>query len=215
MSKYKSAKSLGTDDGFHGEPALCGKSIVHVAQRIISSKVNKPDTANEAMDNTIKSTMYQQHIQDDLRKATGSSKSLPVTPIASPISTPDTSPKSRRRNNTNRYFTGPFVADQNKYHGWILSGLLGRTREDITTQKFQEEASEPLDFVPSRFLNRKKSISSHNLIYLGQEESSTAAATVNVEQQNQQQSQNAGHNTVYRAKPSELREMNFWSPTSM
>ncbi|XP_033213449.1 uncharacterized protein LOC117170647 isoform X2 [Belonocnema kinseyi] len=173
-------KSQGTDDGFHGTPALCGKSIVHVANQMMSG-FNKTENTENAFPK--------------------GSKSLPVTPIASPMSTPDSSPKTRRRHG-NRFFTGAFVPDKEKYQGsWLLAGILGQTREIVSTKIEEEEETTP-ESIPPRALSRKKSISSQNLTYLGKDEKSTTT-----EKQTK--------TSVFQAKPSELREMNFWSPTSM
>ncbi|XP_031847457.1 uncharacterized protein LOC116433467 [Nomia melanderi] len=185
------AKSQGIDDGFHSEPALCGKSIVLVANQIMSNKFHKTFAAEQA--------------ESQPKKG---SKSLPATPLTSPAGSPDSSPKARRRTPSNRYFTGPFLLDREKYQGgWILASILGQSRE-IVTAKIDEEdesnvdaASSPAQPPPSRLLNRKKSISSQNLTYVGTDEKSTAEKSV--------------YSNVFQAKPSELREMNFWSPTSM
>lgn len=180
-------KSQGTDDGFHGEPALCGKSIVHVASQMMSGKFTKvftSDSRSQQTENSVKSV----------------SKSLPATPLTSPTGSPDSSPKARRKIH-NRYFTGAFVPDKEKYQGnWILAGILGQSREVITAKIDEEDELFP-DMEPRKPLNRKKSISSQNLTYIGKEEKSADKSSVYV--------------NVLEAKPSELREMNFWSPTSM
>lgn len=131
------------------------------------------------------------------------SKSLPVSPITSPISTPDNSPKSRRRlGQPNRFFTGAFISDRDKYPGgWILSGLLNQSRE-IVGHKIAEEDETP-QIGPKRPLSRKKSISSQNLSYIIKDKMLTEE-TANIQPGN-----------AIQAQPSELREMNFWSPTSM
>lgn len=191
-------KSQGTDDGFHSEPALCGKYIVHVAnQLMMSSKIG-----------AVSSKSHNEEVESVPKMG---SKSLPATPLTSPMTTPDISPKVRRKLHSNRYFTGPFVPDREKYQGgWILASLLGQSRDIFTTKIEEEEEEEEekkkkknnnnngLDIVPPKSaLNRKKSISSQNLTYISKEEKS------------------AVYTNVFQAKPSELREMNFWSPTSM
>ncbi|KAI4488471.1 hypothetical protein M0802_011577 [Mischocyttarus mexicanus] len=184
----KPAKSQGTDDGFHGEPALCGKSIVHVVNKMMSNKFNKPPNSSV--------TPVEQEI--NLNKG---SKSLPATPLASPITTPDSSPKSRRKAHANRYFTGSFIPDRDKYQGsWLLASLLGQSRE-ILTSRIEEEEDSGIDLAPPNTLSRKKSISSQNLTYIGKDEKT--------------QEKSSSQTNVFQARPSELREMNFWSPTSM
>lgn len=181
-------KSLGTDDGFHGASALCGKSIVHVANQIMSGKINKTQSSSEFRPE-----------QTDNAFPKGS-RSLPATPLASPMSTPDSSPKSRRRVHGNRFFTGAFVPDREKYHGsWILAGILGQPREMVAPKIEEEEEITP-ENIPTRTLSRKKSISSQNLTYVGKDDKSTEKQSIT---------------SVFQAKPSELREMNFWTPTSM
>ncbi|KAK0161387.1 hypothetical protein PV327_009863 [Microctonus hyperodae] len=186
-------KSQGTDDGFHGEPARCGKSIVHVANRIMSGALGKK--------------IDQIHVDEQMEKSgepkIGSSKSLPVSPITTPISTPDSSPKVQRRAQGNRFFTGAFIPDRDKYQGrWILSSLFNQSRE-VIGNKIEEE-DESIGIVKPKILNRKKSISSQNLSYLGNEKF------------NEEKTNDTATNSVgFQAEPSELREMNFWSPTSM
>lgn len=123
--------------------------------------------------------------------------------MTSPNGTPDNSPKSRRRAYGNRYFTGAFVTDgERQKNGWLLSSILGQSRELIVPKKIEEEEDEITpDQVPTRALNRKKSISSQNLTYVGKEDDKLAAVT--------------NTTNVFQPQPSELREMNFWSPTSM
>ncbi|XP_032668274.1 uncharacterized protein LOC116842741 isoform X2 [Odontomachus brunneus] len=177
-------KSQGTDDGFHGEPALCGKSIVHVANQMMSGKFTKLFTSDSR----------QQQMETSVKNV---SKSLPASPLATPTGTPDSSPKARRKIHANRYFSGAFVPDKEKYQGsWILASILGQSRE-IVTAKIDEEDEFFADVEPNKPLNRKKSISSQNLTYIGKEEKSTDKTS------------------VYVNVPSELREMNCWSPTSM
>lgn len=183
----KPAKSQGTDDGFHGEPALCGKSIVHVANQMMSTKFNKPQSSVTSVEEEI-----------NLNKG---SKSLPATPLASPITTPDSSPKARRKVHSNRYFTGAFIPDRDKYQGsWIFASILGQSRE-ILTSRIEEEEDSGIDLAPPKTLNRKKSISSQNLTYIGKDEKTPGKSS--------------SQTNILQARPSELREMNFWSPTSM
>ncbi|XP_011307521.1 uncharacterized protein [Fopius arisanus] len=190
LQKSPQTKSQGTDDGFHGEPARCGKSIVNVATRMMLGTLNKKSEQH------VNSKMEKNEIL--IRKG---SQSLPVTPIASPTSSPEGSPKSRRRAQGNRYFTGSFIPDRDKYQGgWLLSSILSQSRE-IVGNKIEEE-DEVADVVPPKTLSRKKSISSQNLSYLGKEDTTPKTSITQA-------------TVTFQAKPSELREMNFWSPTSM
>lgn len=179
-------KSQGIEDGFHRESALCGKSIVLVASQMMSNKFHENFSAEQAGNQPKKG-----------------SKSLPATPLTSPSGSPNTSPKSRRRVPSNRYFTGPLLPDREKYQGgWILASIFGRSREIVTGKINEEdETSTEISAVPPRALTRKKSISSQNLTYIGSDEKSVDKSAV--------------YSNVFQAKPSELREMNFWFPTSM
>lgn len=189
-------ETKGTDDGFHSEPARCGKSIVTVANKLMqSSNVFKKTDDHKTNENMDKINNLQQKV----------SKSLPVTPIASPTSTPEGSPKSRRRNNGNRYFTGSFIPE--KYQGgWLLTKILSNSRE-IVGNKIDEGDESAIEVIPHRALTRKKSISSQNLSYLGKDDVSTVKPTIKVTSTPQ--------TVTLQVEPSELREMNFWSPTSM
>ncbi|XP_015521629.1 uncharacterized protein [Neodiprion pinetum] len=187
-------KSQGIDDGFHGQSALCGKSIVHVANQMMSGKVTKGFS--------IETNQIQESAQCSSRKE---SKSLPATPLTSPASTPDNSPKQRRKlMQSNRFFTGAYLPDKEKYQGgWILASILGQQRETVVTKIEEEDESEDVASPILRNLNRKKSISSQNLTYIPKTDTAAPSSNKNV------------YTNVFQAKPSELREMNFWSPTSM
>ncbi|XP_043600430.1 uncharacterized protein LOC122575486 isoform X2 [Bombus pyrosoma] len=182
----KITKSQGVDDGFHGEPALCGKSIVLVANQMMSNKFHETISAEQAASQPRRG-----------------SKSLPVTPVASPSGSPSGSPKARRRVSSNRYFAGASLLDREKYQGgWILASIFGQSREFVTgkIEEEEDEANIEAATAPLRSLARKKSISSQNLTYVGSDEKSEKSAA---------------YPNAFRAKSSQLREMNFWSPTSM
>lgn len=180
-----------TDDG---EAGLYSKSIVHVANQVMSTKF-----AKVFLSDSQGSQQTKEQGRDLYSVRNIVSKSLPATPITSPTVTPDSSPKVRRKViHSNRYFTGPFVPDKEKYHGsWILGSLLGQSREIVTT-RIEEENELSVEPDPRNMtLNRKKSISSQNLTYVGKESSDGSSTS------------------VLENKASELREMNCWSPTSM
>ncbi|XP_050484731.1 uncharacterized protein LOC126870747 isoform X1 [Bombus huntii] len=181
----KITKSQGVDDGFHGKPALCGKSIVLVANQMMSNKLHETVSAEQAASQPRRG-----------------SKSLPATPVASPSGSPSGSPKARRRVSSNRYFAGASLHDCGKYQGgWILASIFGQSRELVTSKiEEEDEANIEVATAPLRSLARKKSISSQNLTYVGSDEKSEKSAA---------------YPNAFRAKPSQLREMNFWSPTSM
>lgn len=119
------------------------------------------------------------------------SKSLPASPLGSP--------KSMRKAQPNPYFTG--AVDQRApptTGGWFLSSLLGIQRDVATStssvvSNISEEAEEAID------------------VTAGSSVASAAAGT----NSNNSAAANFMNAKVLKAKPSELREMNFWSPTSM
>lgn len=103
-------------------------------------------------------------------------------------SSPLTSPNSSpksKRRLQNKYFTGAFI-DTDKYQGsWILSNLLGKRSLSQSVGMIVEESKEELMH--------------------GVSEASLDS--------NKSLSKSTKH--IFKPKPSEFREMNFWSPTSM
>ena len=72
----------------------------------------------------------------------------------------------------------------------------------MITHKIEEEEDESGgETIPSHALRRKKSISSQNLTYFGKDDKSDKSSGSFV--------------NGLKPMPPELREMNFWSPTSM
>ncbi|KAL7299783.1 hypothetical protein TKK_0007528 [Trichogramma kaykai] len=180
-----------------------GRSIVSVASQLVSSKFGKANSADSAAaSGSSSSKPSNDSAANGFAQQQKVSKSLPATPLTSPAGTPEGSPKTRRRH---RYFNGgAFVADGER-KGWLLSSILGQSREFIAPKKIDEEEESQLDQVPAHAFSRKKSISSQNLTYLGKEDASGAE-------------KNSGNNaslSILKVNPSELREMNFWTPTSM
>lgn len=102
-------KSSGTDDGFKGEAAKCGSSIIRVASQMVSGKVINGFHINGNKDSCDDAKPPEKY---DLMKRRGS-KSLP----ASPLTSPGSSPKSNRKS-MNKYFTGAFT-DVDKSKGNI------------------------------------------------------------------------------------------------
>lgn len=104
-----------------------------------------------------------------------------------------------RKAQPNPYFTG--AVDQRAAPptsgGWFLSSLLGIQRDVATStssvvSNISEEAEEAIDVTAGASVAASAGTNSSN----------SAAA-------------NFMSSKVLKAKPSELREMNFWSPTSM
>ncbi|CAG9857707.1 unnamed protein product [Phyllotreta striolata] len=166
-------KSSGTDDGFKGEAARCGSSIIKVATQMVSGRASGGGRSDcggggEEEAATPPPASYQ-------RQRRGS-RSLP----ASPLTSPGNSPKAGRK--MNKYFTGAFTDVDKSKGSWLLSNLLARREISQSVGQIKEELPEELG---------------------------KAASTASVDDFPGKRP------VVYKAKPSELREMNFWSPTSM
>lgn len=123
VQKPKITKPMGVDDGFKGDAAACGASVVEVAHQMLaaknqSTKLTRVDTEGNLVPNT------------SYLRTRRNSRSLPVSPMTSPGS----SPLSRRKNNPSssigvNYLTADNIGGSNdaidKKWGssWILSSL--------------------------------------------------------------------------------------------
>lgn len=194
-------KSTGTDDGFKGEGAACGTSIIQVANQMVSGKSITRGFQTQSFEAPCPSNNV--HSDDNPPPgfdpfARRGSKSLPTTPLTSPNSSPKT-----RRKIPNRYFTGAFV---DKYQGsWILAGLLG-TRE-ILSHSSSTIAEEETHINEDGKIKKATSKVEVNNVNMEEAETSSPPSPKIISEKPKA--------TVFRPKPSELREMNFWSPTSM
>ncbi|XP_063381313.1 uncharacterized protein LOC134667853 isoform X2 [Cydia fagiglandana] len=197
-----SPKVLGTDEEFKGEGAACGNSVVKVAHQMISSTrsprgftVAAPaEEAAEAPD----AARY------DLMARRGS-RSLPATPAHSPPG----SPNSRRKNRGNRYFTSPFEpADDASHRSWLTMALLG-FKKDLTTSTSTLAEEDALEA-------RLHGSLAESVESLGPAPRNRAApASAAAASSASPAPAPAKPAPAFRPRPSELREMNFWSPTSM
>ncbi|KAJ2950970.1 hypothetical protein O0L34_g5347 [Tuta absoluta] len=190
-------KPAGTDDGFKGEGAACGNSVVKVASQMISTRSPRGFTvASPDEEEAVPPTANQYNLAS--RRG---SKSLP------------TSPTSRRKMQANCYFTSPFepTEDPNSNRSWLTMALLG-FKKDLTTSSstLHEEDDNGIE-------NRLQGVS------LAQSVENLGPAPRGHSLEPSPLSHNPAAPTprplkaptTYRPKPSELREMNFWSPTSM
>ncbi|XP_023938533.1 uncharacterized protein LOC112046194 isoform X2 [Bicyclus anynana] len=190
-------KPAGTDDGFKGEGAACGSSVVKVASQMISSTRSPRGFAV--------ATPSEDSLEPPPRPpfARRGSKSLPATPAHSP----PTSPTSRRKMNYNRYFTSPFepVEDANS-RSWLTMALLGFKKDmnASTSTLAEEDAIE----------NRLHGTLAESVENLGPAPKAEVKVLSNESKSPQPKSFKASTSSIL-PKPSELREMNFWSPTSM
>lgn len=196
-------KSQGTDDGF--KHAACGNSILKVAQQVVSGrqfynrgglKVATIDEANADQDDTITPNEEQEMINSARGVMRRGSKSLPASPIGSPKT-------GRKAINYNPYFTTYSSGNSSvENRGWILSSLFGLQRETVytkstlsVTSQIDEDVEEANETNNNNTTNGN---SAHGVIGMDTHKKSGQHPQITL-----------------KAKPSELREMNFWSPTSM
>jgi len=158
-------KSTGTDDGFKGEGAACGYSVVAVAHQMIAEKGSDELSCPKP------------------QRVRRNSKSLPASP--------QTSPKLLRKN---PYFTSILFgstdtvdSDNNNSSLQSYRGILRGSVEDFVGPKSSQ--------------NRMGRVLSDGDTPISERPGPAGPPPQS--------------SRTYRAKPSELREMNFWSPTSM
>lgn len=187
-------KPAGTDDGFKGEGAACGTSVVKVAHQMISGSRPRGFTvASPAEEPAVPPTPQQYNLNH--RRG---SKSLPATPAHSPHG----SPTNRRKMNVNRYFTSPFEPTEDSANrSWLTSALLG-FKKDLTTSTSTLAEEDTLE---NRLQGLAESVEKLGPAPKGKEP----------QQISQEGATQRPNKPTIRPKPSELREMNFWSPTSM
>ncbi|CAH2106184.1 unnamed protein product [Euphydryas editha] len=187
-SKNAKPKSMGIDDGFKVEGAACDSSVVKVASQMdqTPSEAGSPEPQPQAR-----------------HPARRGSKSLPTTPVHSPPA----SPAARRRVNGNRYFTSPFapIEDANN-RSWLTMALLG-FKKDLATSTSTLAEEETVE-------NRL-----HGSSLAESVESLGPAPKVNPKvisnNPSSQQPELTKPANSFRSKPTEFREINIWSPTSM
>lgn len=192
-------KSQGTDDGF--KHAACGNSILKVAQQVVSGrqfynrgglKVATIDEESVDQDETIKVNEEAEMLNSARGVMRRGSKSLPTSPIGSPKT-------GRKVINYNPYFTTYSQPGTSSVENrsWILSSLFGLQRETVYTNSSLSVASQIDEDVEeatetnNNNMNNNANIGMDNHKKVGQQK------------------------ITLKAKPNELREMNFWSPTSM
>lgn len=189
-------KPAGTDDGFKGEGAACGSSVVKVAHQMIQTRSPRGFTVATPVDEGAPQSKSKSLVRRG-------SKSLPATPAHSPPS----SPTSRRRMNGNRYFTSPFepVEDINN-RSWLTTALLG-FKKDLTTSTSTLAEEDALE-------NRLQVGSlTESVENLGPAPKMDTKEISHETSSQQPKLSKPAH--TFRPKPTELREMNFWSPISM
>ncbi|XP_059472936.1 uncharacterized protein LOC132195152 [Neocloeon triangulifer] len=143
------------------------------------------------------------------------SKSLPASPLSSP--------KSSRKSLQNRYFTAAFSTPEPNtpgYSGWILSSLLG-PREQLPELQLPPISESPA--AGAAFPPPPPQASGQQLAVQqqGLRKTKSAIALNDEDEKDGERVKmtplvaEAKKIQAYKPKPSELRELNFWSPTSM
>ncbi|CAG4930111.1 unnamed protein product [Colias eurytheme] len=193
-------KPAGTDDGFKGEGAACGNSVLKVANQIVSTRSPRGFTVASPTEDTEAPSVGPTSDGRYNLMARRGSRSLPTTPLHSPPS----SPNSRRKMYNNRYFTSPFEPSEDSHgRSWLTMALLG-FKKDLTTSTSTLAEEEIIE-------NRLQSGSlAESVENLGPSPKMKDPKLITSDSPNQ-----AKKPPTFRPKPSELREMNFWSPTSM
>jgi hypothetical protein len=229
-------KPAGTSDNFPGDTAACGKSVVQVAHQMIAGSMLVRGFSTNGNEKVATGEGFNRGIRRG-------SKSLPASPLGSPSHSPDSSPQTRRRVH-NRYFTGAFALERaninatggqesaNKYPGsWILSGLLGQQQrdnlsdsmdsvtipEDEDKRDVHKPKSQGEGDMPSTEIHRNKSMTTlvSRMFNEVAKDDQNVEVGVDVAAVSGGRDSPTQKNKAFRAKPSELREMNFLSPTSM
>lgn len=206
-------------DDIDGGNGACGKSVVDVAKQMISSK----SVFKGFKVNTTDSLTVPPPPGSEVRKRRGS-KSLPASPLGSPTQSPSSSPRINRKiAHPNRFFTGTFqVPEKESFSGdeggganfgsWIWSGLLRSRESSVQPAKSlstlrEDHGEKTVDKVDGGERENHRMVYDRSPSVEDQKES--AAINITVPVSNEQEK------VVLQPKPSELREMNFWSPTSM
>jgi hypothetical protein len=229
-------KPAGTGDNFTGDTAARGKSLVHVAHQVIAESMLVCGLSTNGNEKVATGEGFNRHMRRG-------SKSLPASPLGSPSHSPESSPQTRRRAH-NRYFTGAFALERanipvtdgqesaNKYPGsWILSGLLGQQQRDslsdsmdsvtIPEDEHKKEVQKPKPRgetdLSSTEIRRNKSMTTLVSRIFSEVPKDDQHVEVGVDVAAVSGGRDSPTQTskAFRAKPSELREMNCWSPTSM
>jgi len=197
-------KPFGTDDGFKGAGAACGSSIVKVAQQMVSAKSLTRGFTHSNFSKDTEEVIAEHKLVDDSINRNNSSNNIilpseiindqqPPSPSRlrtrrgskSLPASPLSSPKAMRKNQ-NPYFTGPFA---------VASPNINQ----VATAEH-----------PSRswFLS--------SLLGVQREASSTQSVASIISEDGEDSVPMKPKITKFpKAKPSDLREMNFWTPTSL
>lgn len=212
VQKPKVTKPMGVDDGFKGEEASCGTSVVEVAHQILTQNKNISSlTRVDTEGNLAPPSSYL--------KSRRNSKSLP----ASPLTSPGGSPLTKRKGNSqfqNRLFDLNFKSGENSLCGsddaidnnksgssWILSSLFGAKEVKESGKETTREKSLILaekDFNPVVKFKEDGSKSTKQAV------DTTVAVDVRI-------SPSAGSSkgpSFFKSKPY-LRDLNLLTPSSM
>lgn len=194
-ASVNSVKATGAEEGGKGE--ACGSSVVKVAHQMLSASNRSVSQRGF----TVATPEEDDEGGAQYHSRRRGSKSLPT----SPLHTPPTSPNSRRKVYGNRYFTSPFEQKDDAVQGrsWLSMALLGFKKDiNASTSTLAEE-----DTLEIR-LHGSLAESVESLGPAPRKDRKIAEIPT-------QEPKLTKPAHSFRPKPSELREMNFWSPTSM
>lgn len=216
FTKPVSSRVKPQDDEIAGENGACGKSVVDVAKQMISGKsILRGFSVAGSNDNlAVPSSGF------DPAKRRGS-RSLPASPLGSPSQSPSSSPRTHRKvAHPNRFFTGTYqIVDRSNddstsnFGNWIWPGFLGNRDNAFSSTKaltIHEETHG--GEIPSNVDTSRKEVQKVekpvSVLVSPPSAGKSSNPSVNLSSENQK-------SIKLQPKPSELREMNFWSPTSM
>ena len=234
-------KPTGTDDNFMGDTAAaCGKSVVQVAHQMIAGNMLVRGFSTTGSESPATGEGFNRNI----RRGSKSLPSSPLSsPPRSPDTSPQTRRRIQNRYFTGAFtleraniHPSGGQDSANKYPGsWILSGLLGQQREHLSDSldsvtipeeehRKPEEKNKPRemthDVTQSTEIRRNKSMTSimSRMFSEGSKDDDHPVEVevgVDVVTTSLSGNDSPTQKKAFRPKPSELREMNFWSPTSM
>lgn len=213
VDKPKVMKPMGVDDGFKGEGAACGASVVEVAHQMISNKnkTMRPLTRVETEGNLSPTSSYL--------RTRRNSKSLPASPLSSPI----TKRKNNHGNNSNRLFGLNFQSGENSLRGsdddidkksgssWILSSLFAALESTESKKKDGGKDGSGGIIVDVKNSNKMTEYNKDKLKKKPLNETTDTGVAVDSIAPTSGVSQK---NSFFKSKPY-LRDLNLLTPTSM
>lgn len=181
-------KSQGTDDGF--KDAVCSSSILKLAHQVVlGHKSSRNSFAPAHLEEAVvepNDTISEMDDISQMKKQIGMSRRGSKSLPASPMG----SPKSIRKNPFFTDYYSTITAGDTEKRGWLMSALIGLQREAVPSSSTFSVSSQ-IEEEAEELFESNNNTTTHDKI-----------------------TKSTSH-TEKKVKPTELREMNFWSPTSM